>query len=158
MKSKYLFILTILFTVLWMGVIFSFSNASSDESNDSSMGVIRYVVKKIYRDKDDSEIEKIVIKVNKPFRKLAHASVYFVLANFICSIVIVFKDKIKMCIIISLIICFLFACTDEWHQTFINQRTGQFSDVLIDTLGALVGCFVFNMIIKKIRKSKKRVI
>jgi len=34
---------------------------------------------------------------------------------------------------------FLVASLDEFHQTFLPNRTGLFSDVLIDTGGALVG-------------------
>ena len=34
---------------------------------------------------------------------------------------------------------FLYACTDEWHQTFVPGRAGLFSDVLIDTAGCLIG-------------------
>ncbi|HEY0307740.1 MAG TPA: VanZ family protein [Acidobacteriaceae bacterium] len=33
---------------------------------------------------------------------------------------------------------FLTASADEYHQTFLPSRTGQFSDVLIDTGGALL--------------------
>ena len=35
---------------------------------------------------------------------------------------------------------FLVACADEWHQTFIPSRTGTFTDVLLDTVGAGVVC------------------
>ena len=31
---------------------------------------------------------------------------------------------------------------DEWHQTFIPSRTGMFSDVLIDTAGAIFVCLL----------------
>jgi VanZ family protein len=30
---------------------------------------------------------------------------------------------------------FLYACSDEWHQTFVDGRTGKALDVGIDTLG-----------------------
>jgi VanZ family protein len=33
---------------------------------------------------------------------------------------------------------FLTASADEYHQTFLPGRTGQFSDVLLDTTGALI--------------------
>ena len=37
------------------------------------------------------------------------------------------------------IVCtFLTASADEYHQTFLPSRTGQFSDVLLDTCGALI--------------------
>jgi VanZ family protein len=35
---------------------------------------------------------------------------------------------------------FLVAGSDEWHQTFLPGRTGQFSDVLLDTVGGAVVC------------------
>lgn len=38
----------------------------------------------------------------------------------------------------SLIIVFLYAATDEFHQMFVPTRTPMFSDVLIDTCGGAV--------------------
>lgn len=37
---------------------------------------------------------------------------------------------------------FLYACSDEWHQTFSDSRSGQFSDVLLDTAGAFCGALL----------------
>ena len=34
---------------------------------------------------------------------------------------------------------FLYACSDEWHQTFVPERAGRFSDVLIDSVGVFIG-------------------
>ena len=31
---------------------------------------------------------------------------------------------------------FAYACSDEWHQTFVEGRSGQVSDVAFDMLGA----------------------
>ena len=39
----------------------------------------------------------------------------------------------------SIAATFLVASADEFHQTFLPNRTGVFSDVLIDTAGALIG-------------------
>lgn len=49
---------------------------------------------------------------------------------------------------------FCYACTDELHQTFIPKRVGQFSDVLIDTAGAV---FLFGLcwLIWRWRKSRR---
>ena len=45
--------------------------------------------------------------------------------------------------------CFLYACSDEFHQAFVPGRVGQFSDVLIDMIGVLLGvisvCLVYFM-------------
>ena len=34
---------------------------------------------------------------------------------------------------------FLYACSDEWHQTFVPGRAGLLSDVLVDAVGVLFG-------------------
>jgi VanZ family protein len=40
---------------------------------------------------------------------------------------------------LAVLIVFLYACTDEIHQIFVPTRTPLFTDVLIDTSGAIVG-------------------
>jgi VanZ family protein len=39
---------------------------------------------------------------------------------------------------LALLVTFLVASADEFHQSFLPNRTGQFSDVLLDTGGAAV--------------------
>lgn len=41
-------------------------------------------------------------------------------------------------------IAFVYACSDEWHQTFVPARGGRVSDVLIDSVG--IGLAVLVMI------------
>jgi len=41
-------------------------------------------------------------------------------------------------IMISTALCLLFAMSDEWHQTFVPDRNGTVTDVLIDSLGVCV--------------------
>ena len=38
---------------------------------------------------------------------------------------------------------------DEMHQLFVNGRTGQIRDILIDTLGALTAIIILNLYYKK---------
>jgi hypothetical protein len=40
-------------------------------------------------------------------------------------------------IAIAMLVCVLFAASDEWHQTFVPDRYGTFQDVLIDSLGVI---------------------
>ena len=54
--------------------------------------------------------------------------------------------------LLALCSSFLYACTDELHQLFVSGRSGQFTDVLIDTLGALFGCLLLLMI-RRLRKA-----
>ena len=41
---------------------------------------------------------------------------------------------------------FLYACTDEFHQLFMDGRAGQFKDVLIDTAGGSTGILLWHVI------------
>lgn len=43
---------------------------------------------------------------------------------------------------VALVICFLYSCTDEFHQLFSAGRTASFGDCLIDTFGATAGILV----------------
>ena len=41
-----------------------------------------------------------------------------------------------------LLFCIMYACTDELHQLFVDQRACSLKDVLIDSFGSLVSCSV----------------
>ena len=46
----------------------------------------------------------------------------------------------------SLVFCFLYACSDEYHQTFVPGRVGAFTDVLVDMAGVAAGMTVVFLI------------
>ena len=39
--------------------------------------------------------------------------------------------------------CAIYAATDEYHQTFIPGRSGELADILLDSLGATFGIFIY---------------
>ena len=41
-----------------------------------------------------------------------------------------------------MVFCVAFAISDEWHQSFVPDRFGTVTDVLIDSLGVLVTGFL----------------
>ena len=47
--------------------------------------------------------------------------------------------KIRRELLIPWGIAALYAVTDEFHQLFVPGRSGQFSDVVLDSAGALAG-------------------
>ena len=59
----------------------------------------------------------------------------------------------KVPALIAILTVFFIASLDELRQTFIPGRTGVFSDVMLDTSGAI--CFIF--LVKIIRTLKNRV-
>ena len=46
-------------------------------------------------------------------------------------------------VLLASIICIIYALTDEFHQTFIDGRSGQISDVFLDSSGSLIATVVF---------------
>lgn len=102
--------------------------------------------------KQKEQEEQLIERLNKPLRKCMHASEYFVLSILIYNFLKNLKISGWKTVIISIGISFLYACTDEFHQLFVAGRTSQFTDVLIDTLGAIIG---IAMVIIGIKISKK---
>ena len=47
----------------------------------------------------------------------------------------------------AILFCFFYACSDEWHQTFVSGRAGRFSDVLVDSMGFLAGILTISCVI-----------
>lgn len=50
----------------------------------------------------------------------------------------------------------IYACTDEIHQLFVPGRSGQFRDVMIDSLGAFIGILILSIFLMIINHLKKR--
>lgn len=148
-------VVKICFLVLWMALIFSFSNQKDVDSSKVSDGFIDRTVVKIYKIFNENiTIEKeneIIEKYTYPIRKLAHYTLYFILG--ILSFLVVKDYSInKKLIIYSLLICFLYACSDEFHQLFTIGRSARVLDVMIDTFGSLCGISIFYIFNKKISK------
>ncbi len=69
-------------------------------------------------------------------RKAAHMSEYALL--YLSLYYGHHKNGLSHVPLLSLLMVVLFASLDEYHQTFVPGRAGMYTDVLIDTCGALV--------------------
>ena len=141
--NKFKLIINIILLILWMGVIFNFSNDNGEKSSSKSE---RFLIKiaEIVKHKEltKEEKEEVLNKYSLPIRKCAHMFVYFVLGIISYLLLHQFYGLQPITIIYTLIFCFIYACTDEIHQLFINGRSGQFLDVLIDTCGTLISLII----------------
>ena len=88
---------------------------------------------------------------------MAHFTIYATLGLSVFSMFKMLIEKIKpvYTVIISTLFCLLYAISDEIHQTFVPGRSGQISDVILDTSGALLGIITAFLIIKLLRRRKK---
>jgi len=76
-------------------------------------------------------------------RKLAHISEYFVLTLLLINALNQYRLSKRKIVIISFALAFFYACSDEYHQTFIMAREGAVKDVLIDSAGIFLSSYLF---------------
>ena len=76
-------------------------------------------------------------------RKLAHFTEYLILGILIIRLLRTYgKLNVRM-IVTAIVICFLYAASDEIHQIFVLGRTAKVLDTLIDTSGASIGIIFY---------------
>ena len=150
-------IIIIILVILWCGVIFYASSRTSTQSNGKSKEIVFKTVTTTAKITNKLKLTNIdlsndiwgknmVKKINGPFRKVCHATVYLILSILIMIGLKIFNIDIKKAMLIAVGICFLYSLTDEFHQLFVSGRSGQFSDCLIDTLGATIGVIISRII------------
>jgi VanZ family protein len=134
-------VIFLILTIAMMVVIFIFSNQEGSVSYGESYKFEDLVQSII----DTLHLNFLLMNHSVAYatRKYAHVFLYFVLGFFsslVSQTTLSFKAKdLKgrhfLGLLISCAICFVYACTDEFHQTFIDGRTGKFSDVMVDAIG-----------------------
>ncbi len=89
-------------------------------------------------------------------RQYAHMAEYAVLAFFsvLFFLELLLERVPAYALLYSFIFSFLYACSDEYHQTFVSGRAGQFNDVLIDMVGVVFSLTVVTMFCIMRKESK----
>lgn len=143
-----------LLVLLWMMLIFTFSSATGEESSGLSDKVIETIALNLTDvEKNSKEMDSIKEKYSFLIRKSAHFFVYFILGVLVINALYTFRVNRYMIIYASLI-CIIYAITDEFHQTFVNKRSGQISDVLLDSSASLIANYLFMRLVV-LRNEKK---
>lgn len=107
-----------------------------------------------FEDWSDKEQEAFAEKVDHPVRKTAHAMEYAVLGLLTAGAYIRRGTSIRKGILVPWGIATLYAASDEFHQLFVPGRSGQVSDVVLDSAGVLAGV----LLLAGIRRARNRVI
>lgn len=135
--------------MLCMVIIFAFSMDNSVQSTKKSEGVIIQVSSILGLDFNEKQQQHLIKFFFVPVRKAAHFFIYFVLGIALISFLREFSISVRKIILLSIFLAFLYACSDEFHQLFVSGRSGQFSDVLLDTLGASTGIGIYYLLFRK---------
>ena len=142
--------ISIVSLILWMIVIFSFSSADANKSTGTSDKVITTMIEikdKITNNETPNNEKEIIVK-NSSFyiRKIAHITEYLILGFLMFNLL---KQYSVTNIYYAIGLSILYSCTDEFHQLFINGRSGSIRDVLIDSIGILIGTYLYKLLFIK---------
>lgn len=137
-----------LLVIAWMIIIFIFSSQPGNVSDENSKFVI-YVFNLLGLDLNSS----LGSLANFVVRKCAHFTEYFILYMLIYNAM---KESFnfKKALLFSIIGVFLYASSDEFHQSFVPDRGPSFRDVMIDTSGGLLALII--VYFKNIKKESVR--
>lgn len=122
---------------LWMGVIFLLSHQNGQDSSETS-GILLELLKLLGIGPGSSVQGALSYLV----RKAGHFTEYLILA-------ILFLRYRKeqgasgKSALYALLFVFLYASSDEFHQSFVPGRGPAFTDVLIDTTGGMTGTVLY---------------
>ncbi|SCW28093.1 VanZ like family protein [Ruminococcaceae bacterium YRB3002] len=139
-------------TIVCVVMIFYFSSQTGDESSATSGTISRFLAKYF-----GGMVTETVV------RKAAHILEFLALSFFTYlaiyntnkisvetsyseSGVKIIKSDNEMCIIFTTWFSVLNAVVDEYHQLFVNGRSGSISDVAIDMIGVVVLMLIFRLI------------
>ncbi|MCD7866769.1 MAG: VanZ family protein [Clostridiales bacterium] len=129
--------------VLMMILIFSFSAQTGEVSGELSYEISYQIVETknevLGTNKSYYELAAEAESIHYYVRKAAHMTEYFLLAVAISFPLYVYGVRGFWLMLLAGIVCVGFAGLDEFHQSFVSDRTPAVKDVLIDSCGAFVG-------------------
>ena len=143
-------IISFIVLILWMIVIFSFSSADANKSTGTSDKVITTMIEikdKITNNETPNNEKEIIVKHSSFYiRKIAHITEYLILGFLMFNLL---KQYSVTNIYYAIGLSILYSCTDEFHQLFISGRSGSIRDILIDSIGILIGTYLYKLLFIK---------
>ena len=134
MKKRVLFLLL---SLLLMAAIFYFSDMPAPQSSSVS-----------------KPIAESTGLSQKTVRKIAHLTCFFLLSGSLYGFFSTFR-KLRRPYLFSYPTTVIYAVTDEIHQHFVEGRSCELRDVLIDAAGALLFLLLWWAVLQFLRRKKK---
>lgn len=152
MKSrKYIYAILL---IIWMITVFVFSHQPSDESSVTSGKTTRAILSLIpaFNELQEIEQEELVEMVQPFIRKIAHLSIYTLGGILTALYINEYNLTETKKFLFSSLVGLVYSITDEIHQLFIPGRAGLAIDVVIDTIGVILGVAIVWTVIKIVDK------
>jgi VanZ family protein len=135
-------------TILWMGIIFYFSSQNGELSSLNNQFIFK-ILQSLGLGASTIMNSDVI---NFLIRKIAHLTEYFILG------ILLYKTYRGYIYggfeVIAILTGFIYACSDEFHQSFVPGRSPAVRDVVIDTTGVILGVLFILFCFYRIRKER----
>lgn len=142
--------LSFLPALVMMYAIYSFSAQTGTESGNLShmisVKIVETASDTLQKDLDDWEVEELADHIEFYVRKAAHMTEYFLLAIAVSFPLYVYGLRGFPLLLFAGLICVGFACGDEYHQSFVDERGPSVRDVCIDSVGVFFGIMLVRIV------------
>jgi len=145
-KRRILVITFFSLAFLWALFIWSNSLKPGNVSGEMSGSVLRFINDILGNISPNLTLSHLFVRKMAHFLEFAVLSVLFCLSCYFLFAVDKTINK-SLFIFISLPASFMVAAIDETIQLFVEGRAGKFTDVLIDTSGALCAVLIFFLVV-----------
>lgn len=144
------FALSALATIIWCLVIFSFSAQNGGESSGLSTLIVSMLCGLFNYSPSAETMDFLTFLV----RKAAHMTEFGILGLLVLNTIYRAFGSFKAIYLSAFAVASTYAAFDELHQLFIPDRSGQFTDWMIDSAGILLFMFAAWVIIRTIRAKR----
>lgn len=143
-------IISYILLIFWLCLIFYLSNQTGSVSGMASNKIIYDALDFIYNifSFDKSNLINVVNIIEIPLRECMHAFEYLILALLFINLFRLYNIKRNSLVFI---LCLVYAITDEIHQLFVPGRAFQYFDIFMDSIGSIIGIFIYNIIKKRLQ-------
>lgn len=131
--------LSIILVLIWMIIIFIMSSFNAEASANQSNFIVNIISNIL-------NIENVRL-LSLIIRKLAHFTEYLILGTLVINMFT--KNNAKKTYLLSILLCIIYAISDEIHQIFTPGRACQIKDILIDSVGSITGIYLFKLLKKR---------
>lgn len=143
-KNKIKTVISWILVFICMAVIFWLSSRIADESSQQSGFFLQWLIDKF----GDNFFTDFVVRKTAHFLEFTGLCLLFNIA--------LWQTKQRKMPVLSVIFTSLYAATDEIHQLFVEGRSCQFTDWLLDTSGAMAGTIGFLILFAAVTAIIKR--
>lgn len=146
--------------IVWMCVIFAFSAQPKEESGEVSASFTYHMVSStrtfFHLDLSDERVKEIADAIEGLVRKAAHMAEFGILSVLLYIWIGQWEMRFLRRAVTAAGAAAVYAATDEFHQLFVPGRSGRFSDVCIDSAGAIAGVVVFALLVRLVQHIRAR--